>query len=196
MDKEGDCHDRLHEEAQPDRSMFCLIEIESSDLAFSKVKRRKMCESDQPESVETTMGCRAQADANLRWDDTRSEDERETERLEVSMFCEIEDSVNDRLCTLQHLIPHGLEFEKDEILKVAVEYVKALEREIQMFDKSMESWCTSAQTDTGKMTDASKVATGAVLQTADGEASVASEVSALQKRGLCVVPLSTLAKAF
>lgn len=77
-------------------------------------------------------------------------------------------AIVERLCTLQHLLPQGLELEEEEVLKVALEYVKELERKIQMFHSTTEGCAKLEQS----MSD-----------------------SPLQRRGLCIVPLSTLAKA-
>lgn len=78
-------------------------------------------------------------------------------------------AIGERISTLQHLLPQGLELEEEEVFKVAKEYVKELERQIQVFHSTTtEIW-------------------------AKHEPSMSD--SPLRRRGLCIVPLSTLAKA-
>ncbi|KAI5070245.1 hypothetical protein GOP47_0014588 [Adiantum capillus-veneris] len=74
-------------------------------------------------------------------------------------------AIDERLSTLQLLLPQGPKMEGDEVLRVLIEYVKELESEIKMFNSS----------------------------STDGDQSI--DDSPLQRRGLCIVPLSTLAKA-
>ncbi|MCO5576393.1 hypothetical protein L7F22_030203 [Adiantum nelumboides] len=74
-------------------------------------------------------------------------------------------AIDERLTTLQLLLPQGPKMEEDEVLRVLIEYVKKLESEIKMFNTTPT----------------------------DGDQSI--DDSPLQRRGLCLVPLSTLAKA-
>eukprot|EP00249_Psilotum_nudum_P001319 c13753_g1_i1 orf=246-851(+) len=94
------------------------------------------------------------------------------------------DSLGDRLNVLQQLLPHGSKLDTEEVLKVAVDYVKALEKEIQMFNKTKQD---STALDRSHMD-------GLQPNHISAE-SLPCEGSALHKRGLCIMPLSALANA-
>lgn len=197
---DADCYfPASREDTQLDCDLFCFQQTGLADSGISlleKVKRRKVCESELPESVNATAKYRAQIEIIPACEESQTEDDSETDPAEASSLSDIADPVNDRLCALQHLLPRGSELQKDEILKVAIDYVKALEREIQAFDYSMQDWSTCAESEAHNLAlEGSKIAVTA-LQSDIGEESGVSEGNALQKRGLCIVPLSALAKAF
>lgn len=99
---------------------------------------------------------------------------------------ELVDPIDDRLNLLQRLVPRGSEVETEEILKVVVDYVKALEREIQTFHDSVLNEPATISSNSGVK--------GMPSDAMDKPPK--PEVNFLQERGLCVVPLSILSEVF
>ncbi|KAJ7519237.1 hypothetical protein O6H91_20G030300 [Diphasiastrum complanatum] len=98
------------------------------------------------------------------------------------------DLVDDRLGILQQLIPNSEKLDREEMLAVAIDYVKSLELKIKMFE-------------TAKMEMAHPAGTGATENfpqapaiDVDGFESIV-EGTALQEKGLCLMPVSLLGKA-
>ncbi|KAH7307640.1 hypothetical protein KP509_22G070000 [Ceratopteris richardii] len=77
-------------------------------------------------------------------------------------------AIGERLDTLQLLLPESSQMEDDELLRVLVEYVRELEGKIKMFNTTTDRWTEIEE--------------------------IAADESPLQRKGLCIVPLSSLAK--
>eukprot|EP00249_Psilotum_nudum_P003640 c17103_g1_i1 orf=853-1455(+) len=186
-----DCELRA-EEATPASHTDVKIKNEFLDSYSFSSKRRKLGEPGRLSPVNIALDAespqisRLQVDLNSLIDDAVSDDE-DCEQSSNSMPFDFSELFSDRLSVLQRLIPHGSELDIEEILKVAIDYVKALEKEIQMFNKSKQEVPTIAS---------SSSLTGVHVPIDISETSIPSEGSALQKRGLCIMPLTALAKAF
>ncbi|XP_024528710.1 transcription factor BHLH089 [Selaginella moellendorffii] len=87
-----------------------------------------------------------------------------------------EKAVDSRLELLQHLIPHSSrQLDEEQVLEVAIDYVKSLEEEIKMFGASKDGLSSEQSASAGDSAMTSQSCQAA---------------SALQDKGICMFPLS------
>ncbi|KAJ7295629.1 hypothetical protein O6H91_07G059900 [Diphasiastrum complanatum] len=111
-----------------------------------------------------------------------------TEHQSTAFRNDERDLVDDRLEMLQQLIPNSEKLDREEMLAVAIDYVKSLELKIKMFETA-----TMEMADHGDMGVIENFPQAPALLVAGLKSAV--EGTALQEKGLCLMPVSLLGNA-
>ncbi|KAJ7550382.1 hypothetical protein O6H91_07G098100 [Diphasiastrum complanatum] len=154
------CHDS---EQQLEKHMVDENILEDEEL-------RPFCGHDPWESTRSSESMSA-VPPRMQSEEGKRRKKRCQQQRQLTKHIQELDAVEDRLAALQQLIPYCEELGQEELLVVATEYVKSLERIVHNFLKLNHDYAFEGKS---------------------GGLEIAHQVTALQDKGLCLMPLSML----